>query len=101
MQQIRKENLHVESDLNSVHQTFLYDLIYDQQDLSDFFDNISICLQENEETEVPLRSKSESLPFSHSLQNISMFLTDYNSKKSIYKDILLSIRWYDFKIFEQ
>ena len=36
---LRKENLYVESDLNTPLQTYLYDFLYDQQDLYDYYDS--------------------------------------------------------------
>ena len=40
LQPIRKSNLYLESDLNSNHQTFLFDFLYDTQDLYDYYGNI-------------------------------------------------------------
>lgn len=39
LQPIRKSNLYLESDLNSNHQTFLFDFLYETQDLYDYYSN--------------------------------------------------------------
>ena len=64
---LRKANLYVENELNTYHQTFLYDFLYDTQDTYEYYRN---QLEKNEESVV---SRKGDLPFADCLGHLEAF----------------------------
>ena len=81
LQPIRKSNLYLESDLNSNHQTFLFDFLYDTQDLYDYYSNTFFS-----------KCKFEDGVFSKCLNNyysLNLFqdILDNNSQYEVFQDL--------------
>jgi hypothetical protein len=93
---LRKENLYVESDINTILQTYLYDFVYDQQDLYDYYDqffkDFSDHLLDLNLNNVDIRTSG--IPFSSCLENFEEQL--YIFENDIYKSTLGKLRWYQY-----
>lgn len=93
---LRKENLYVESDINTILQTYLYDFVYDQQDLYDYYDqyfkDFSDHILDINNTSVEIRTPN--IPFSYCLQNFEEQL--YFFENETYKLTLAKLRWYHY-----
>lgn len=81
---LRKENYYLESDLNTHLQTYLFDFIYNQQDLYDHYHETT----KNSKIFV----KTHDLPLSNSLEKLDTILNENSSSTHI--DILSKLRWY-------
>lgn len=86
---LRKENHHVENDLNTVLQTYLYDFLYDQQDLYEEYDEI---IQNKNYKNVNLPVRKMDLPFANSLQNLTTVLRECGQDR--HYETLSKLRWY-------
>ena len=84
---IRKENIFCESDHNSIHQIALFDYIYDQQDIYNFYEN---------QTKFPsLEIKEPSKLFSHELIALETFLNDFATDDEAFRH-LVNLRFYSY-----
>jgi len=93
MPKLRKENVYLESELNSTLQTFLYDFLYDQQELYDYYDDCFYQKEEDPDLEIKIRNPE--LPFSSLIFDTDKIVSQEFGKSS---DALLlaKIRWYSF-----
>ena len=66
MPRLRQENRIVENEINSSLQTYLYDFLYEQQDLYFKYDNIFRSLN--------LKPRNEELPFKDFILNFYYYL---------------------------
>lgn len=82
LQPIRRSNLYLENDLNSNHQTFLFDFLYDTQDLYDYYDN-------------NLKCKNENGVFSECINNINFFIDMLNKPNQF--EQFQKLRFYHFE----
>lgn len=87
----------MESDINTILQTFLYDFVYDQQDLYDYYDPYlkdyaDHMLDINHEN---LEVRTPGIPFSHCLTNFEEQL--YIFENEMHKLTLAKLRWYQFE----
>ena len=90
---LRKENFHVESEANTILQTYLFDFLYEQQDLYSYYDELLLPdFNPNFESEVIV--KNSFLPLSNILKNFSMFLKNLNDNQDMFKNLSF-LRWYN------
>jgi len=87
---LRKENLHVESSLNTIHQTYMYDFLYDQQDIYDYYEEIFEERSDSFESTIMTRQPYQA--FSLALENLDEIFQQFSEENDIYN--LASIRWY-------
>lgn len=93
--QFRKENLHVENELNTIHQKYMYDFLYDQQDIYDHYNEIFEDRKNNNlinNTQINVRRPM--LPLSFALENFDDILVEFTDEKDMQS--LANIRWYIF-----
>jgi hypothetical protein len=86
---LRKENLFVESPLNTIHQQNMYDFLYDQQDIYDYYDEIfesGRCIQ--------VEVRRQDLPLADTLRDFYDVLNNEFIDESD-MNMLASIRWYE------
>lgn len=88
MPKLRKENLFCESDINSIHQLALFDYIYDQQDLFNFYEDQS-CFPF-------LEVKEPSKLFASALSNLEIFLNDFAMDEEALKQ-LVNLRFLNYR----
>lgn len=94
---MRKENHILENDFNSIHQLFMMDFIYDQQEIFSHYDEIfeSRKLGQN----IPIRKTD--LPFANLLeQSYDRLINEFSYDESD-KAALLNLRWYNISEFEK
>jgi hypothetical protein len=95
MLNLRKENLFVETPLNTNHQINMYDFIYNQQDIYDYYDEIFEDKKNNFLTYIKIRRLD--LPLVDVLQNFDDILNnEFIDEKDMY--CLANIRWYSNNI---
>ena len=82
LQNIRRSNLYLESDLNSNHQTFLFDFLYETQDLYDYYENNNKC-------------KNENGVFSECLNKMNLFIDILNNQSQF--ELFQKLRFYHFE----
>lgn len=87
---LRKENLYVENDLNTLHQQHMYDFIYDQQDIYDYYDEI--FEQKNKTLSCSVNVRQPHLPLASTLENIDDIISEFYDEKDMLA--LANIRWY-------
>ena len=85
MPRLRQENRIVENEINSSLQTYLYDFLYEQQDLYFKYDNIFRSLN--------LKPRNEELPFKDFILNFDYYLNEIQNDKNKIKQ-LKKLRWY-------
>ena len=83
---LRKKNKILESEINTVLQNNLFDFLYNEQELYDYYDN----LRDNNKKFLP---KSNNLPFKYFLENYDNLYLDIENNKSKMNS-LKKIRWY-------
>jgi hypothetical protein len=83
----------VENDLNTLHQQFMYDFIYDQQDIYDYYDEAFQSKSESISGSVSVRQPE--LPLASALENIDDLLFQFSSDNDCQE--LANFRWYTFK----
>jgi hypothetical protein len=89
---LRKENLFVESPLNTTHQQNMYDFIYDQQDIYDYYDDIFDAGRI-----MSIKVRKEELPLAETLKEFYYVLNnEFTDEKDMY--MLANIRWYENSI---
>lgn len=113
MPKLRKENLYVESEINTTLQTYLYDFLYDQQDLYDFYDPQLKSKQSNNSVNKSsdlchltkknsfnvanfssiVKVKSKQLPFADSLENFVVLIQEFKNN-GVDKEMFGKLRWY-------
>jgi hypothetical protein len=86
---LRKENHHVENDLNTVLQTHLYDFLYDQQDL---YDEYSEMIMNKNYKESLINVRRKDLPFANCLENFVSVLKEFQNDGEAGR--LAKLRWY-------
>ena len=93
---LRKENLYVESDINSILQTYLYDFVYDQQDLYDYYDQYFKDFSDHilDLNNSNLEIKNQGIPFASFLQNFEEQLYIFENEE--FKLSLAKLRWYQY-----
>ncbi len=100
---LRKENLYLESDLNSILQTHLYDFLYDQKDLYDYYDPyFNLNNVKNKSGKRGVKSldmnliaptpRNTELPFTSILIDLELTLAEFYDEKEITK--FCNLRWY-------
>ena len=89
---LRKENLYLESDLNSTLQVHLYDFLYDQQDLYDFYEEVFI--DKEEDPHYVINPRNPDLPFASALIEIESITKEFN--KIDERCSLAKMRWYSY-----
>jgi len=89
---LRKENIYLESDLNSTLQVHLYDFLYDQQDLYDFYDDA--FNEKEEDDKYVINPRNPDLPFASSLIDIDSFKLEFSPENE--KNSLGKMRWYSY-----
>ena len=82
---IRLENRIVENEINSSLQTYLYDFLFEQQDLYFEYDQIFRSLN--------LKSRKDELPFKDFILNFYYYLNEIQNDKNKIKQ-LKKLRWY-------
>ena len=101
---LRKEHLYLENEMNSLLQTHMYDFIYDQQDLYEYYDQflntnnkknkntkkLSLSLKSNSTTVIP---KNEDFPFSSLLVNFELVIGEFFEEQDI--KAFAEYRWYN------
>lgn len=88
---LRRENHHLENNINTTFQIHLFDFLYEEQDLYEYYgDSVRSQLSCNEDS--PIFVKRSDLPFTSSLENLSEMSKDTAEQKDI--DHLINIRWY-------
>ena len=86
---LRKENMYVENDFNSSHQICMFDLLYENQEITEFYEE-----QFNNNNGELISIRKPELPFSQLLENyIDTFLLF--QKKSNEKLLLKKIKCYE------
>ena len=88
---LRKENIYVESDLNTSHQQFMYDFVYDSQDIYDYYDPI-FEEKNNSLGNVTINIREPHKPFASALQMIDYILMDFTEEKDMQN--FANLRWY-------
>ena len=84
---LRKQNYNLENDNNTNLQRFLFDFIYDSQDLFDYYEEYfgdfensnNSNLSENSDVFTDLNIKTESLPFEDLLKNFPNLINEFAS----------------------
>jgi hypothetical protein len=89
---LRKENFQVESEANTYLQTYLYDFLYEQQDLFDYYDEF-LLPEFNPSFESDVIVKNSFLPLADSLKNFSKIFKEMNNQENLKK--LSFLRWYN------
>lgn len=84
---LRKQNQIVEGEFNSPFQTFLYDFLYEQQDLYDEYD----CKMAEYKTQ-PLRCRKADLAFSDLICKFKSLIQTIDTTDKI--ETLKKLRWY-------
>lgn len=88
---LRKENCHVESELNTILQTYLYDFLYDQQDLYEYYDEFFYNKKYQKSS---ILVKNQELPLASSLENFPEVFRELCADQD--KVTLGKLRWYIF-----
>ena len=83
---LRKKNKILESEINTVFQNNLFEFLYNEQELYEYYDN----LRDNNEKFLP---RSNTLPFKYFLENFDNLYLDIDHNKSK-TNSLKKIRWY-------
>lgn len=86
---LRKENLNLETEFNSPMQTYLFDFLYEQQELYDYYNDNFMMSSENN---FQIYSRNSELPFSHSLENFQIIINEFKSESE--KILFANLRWY-------
>lgn len=81
--------------MNTTLQTYLFDFIYDQQDLYEFYDS-QIKDEKNNQTFLKtgkvVKVKNIDLPFADSLENLGDIFREFASQED--REALFQSRWY-------
>lgn len=85
---LRKENFHLENNMNTSFQTFLFDFLYEEQDLYDLYNDNVRSLDEND-----IHVRRTDLPLSCALENLQVLIKEFNSEDQLCK--LTKLRWYN------
>ena len=85
MPRLRLENKIVENEINSSLQTYLYDYLFEQQDLYFEYDQIF--------TRLNLKSRKEESPFKDFILNFNCYLNEIQNDQNKIKQ-LKKLRWY-------
>jgi len=89
---LRKENVYLESDLNSTLQVHLYDFLYEQQDLYDFYDDV--FYEKEDDPFYMINPRNPDLPFASALMNIDSLFNEFSKEESV--TFLSKMRWYSY-----
>jgi hypothetical protein len=82
---LRSKNIILENDINTEFQTLLFDFLFEEQELYEYYDELF-----DKKKYIP---KNENIPFSSFITNYeSLFINIYNEKKKIKR--LKKLRWY-------
>ena len=89
--ELRKENIYVENDLNTIHQQHMYEFIYDQQEIYDYYDEI---FEERESSFPPgvINVRKPEKPFAYAVENFDDILAEFYDEKDM--QYLANFRWY-------
>lgn len=94
---LRKENRIIEGDFNSSLQTYLYDFIYEQQDL---YEEYNYKMAEFTSNNKPIQCRKPDMPFCDFINNFHHIKDSIDTPDKI--DVLNQLRWYMcFNIEEQ
>lgn len=85
---LRKQNLIVEGEFNSPLQTFLYDFLYEQQDLYDEYD----CKMEDYKTQKTIQCRKAELPFCELVCKFNSLVQSIDTTEK--KEALKRLRWF-------
>lgn len=88
---LRQENLYVESDINTAHQKYMYDLLYEQQSLYDYYDSV---FQSYYNGGSCMNVRREDLPFAYNLLNFEQLMTQFVSNEDRIQ--FANLRWYQY-----
>jgi hypothetical protein len=89
---LRKENAVLESELNSSFQTYLFDVLNDQDDLYEFYNYDLFDNSNNNLNNSSVLVRNDNLPLTDSLENIHYVLKEFKSDSD--KQNLAKLRWY-------
>ena len=82
---LREKNIILENDINTEFQTILFDYLYDEQELYEYYDRLF-----EQKKYIP---KNKNIPFSSFINNYqSLYVNIYNDNKKIKR--LKKLRWY-------
>lgn len=88
---IRKTNKFVENDINTTHQTFLYDFLYDDQDLYNYYKKQNATQQNS-----ALTCKSSQKAYSEVFKNLDYFYDSIDEQAEMFEEI----RCYNYSFTE-
>jgi hypothetical protein len=71
----------------------MYDYLYDQQDIYDYYDDI--FEQKEQNFNLPVTVRKDHLPFAGLLENFDNLILEFIDDKDI--ETLKNYRWYNFK----
>ncbi len=89
---LRKEIIFVENTLNTTHQKYMYDFVYDQQDIYDYYDEV--FEEKNKSMFYEIKVRQEYQPFSQALVNFDSILSEFSEENEGRN--LANLRWYIF-----
>jgi len=93
---LRKEQLYLENEMNSQLQTYMYDFLYDQQDLYEYYDQFFNTNKTNSKNKLLITSptpKNYDLPFGSILTDFELLLGEFYDENDIIA--LANFRWYN------
>ncbi len=88
---LRKENFYLENEINSTLQIHMFEFIYDQQELYEYYDEF---LDEDQGVLINPTPKNMELPFTSLLTEFKAVKREFRNKKD--ENDLAQFRWYDY-----
>ena len=87
---LRKENLFLENDLNSTLQIHMYDFLYDQQEVYEYYQEV--FEEKDNDAFYQIMPRNPGLPFAKMLIDFDLILGEFFEEKDM--DNLSEYRWY-------